>query len=152
MRENENNNILLKRLQPEQIQALNRKTNKGLKWSLATIKDALVFKMKWGTQGYTDFVNRLPIYPCVRILQRNIYHLKFNSGILLEMFNILKSEVPRMITEERECVMVLDEMAIKRGEVFDPSIQRIIGSCTFPVHSGIATKVLVILLAGVARR
>lgn len=152
LRENKNNNIIYKRLKTEQIQALNRKTNKGLKWSVATVIDALVFRMKWGTQGYADFVKRLPIYPCIRTLQRNIYYFKFNSGILLEVFDILKSEVPRMITEERECVIVLDEMAIKPGEVFDPSIQRVIGSCTFPAHSGIATKVLVILLAGVVRR
>lgn len=70
----------------------------------------------------------------------------------MEVFDILNSEVPCMITEERECVMVLDKMAIKSGEVFDPSIKKTIGSCTFPTHSGIATKVLVILLAGVYRR
>lgn len=40
---------LRKKLHPDQIEALSRKSNNGLKWSLATIKDALVFKMKWGT-------------------------------------------------------------------------------------------------------
>lgn len=64
---------------------------------------------------------------------------------------MLKSEVPCMAAEERECVMVLDEMSIKPGKIFDPSIQRMIGFCTFPAHSGIATKVLIILLAEIAR-
>lgn len=108
--------------------------------------------MKWGTQGYTDFVKRLPIYPSIRTLQRQLFHLKFNSGILLEVFDMMKIEVPCMTIEERECVMVLDEMSIKPSEVFDPLIQRMIGYCTFPAHSGIATKVLVILLAGISRR
>lgn len=72
------------------------------------------FKMKWATQSYADFIKHLPIYPCVRTLQRNVYHLKFNSGILLEVFNVLKCEELR-ITEEREYVLILDEMAIKPG-------------------------------------
>ncbi|XP_039303296.1 uncharacterized protein LOC120357257 [Solenopsis invicta] len=154
LKENKNKiyGILDKKLHPDQIEALNRKSNNGLKWSFVTIKDALVFKMKWGTQGYINFVKRLPIYPSIRTLQRQLFHLKFNSGILLEVFDMMKTEVPCMTTEERECVMVLDEMSIKPGEVFDPSIQRMIGYCTFPAHSGIATKVLVILLAGISRR
>ncbi|XP_071570738.1 uncharacterized protein [Temnothorax nylanderi] len=38
--------ILRKKLYPDQIEALRRKSNNGLKWSSVTMKDALVFKMK----------------------------------------------------------------------------------------------------------
>ncbi|XP_071575011.1 uncharacterized protein [Temnothorax nylanderi] len=70
------------RLHADQIASLGRQSNRGLKWSLETIRDALVFKRKWGTTGYSDFVNYLPIFPSVRTLERTVENIKFESGIL----------------------------------------------------------------------
>lgn len=53
---------LLYRFHPDQLRALERQSKRGIKWSPETIKDALVFRMKWGTAGFSDFVNYLPIF------------------------------------------------------------------------------------------
>jgi len=65
---------------------------------------------------------------------------------------MLQCEITKLKPQEKDCVIIMDEMAIKAEEVFDPSTKKFIGSCTFPTHSGIATKVLVILLAGLTTR
>jgi len=57
---------LTSRLRADQIASLERQFNRGLKWSSETIKDALVFKMKWGTTNFSDFINYLSIFPSVR--------------------------------------------------------------------------------------
>lgn len=140
------------RLRPDQIRALTRKSNHGLKWSLPTIRDALEFKLKWGTHGYAAFVKQLPIYPSIRTLQSKLQHIQFESNILHEVFHMLQCEVKKLQLQEKDCVIVMDEMAIKADEVFDLSTQKFIGACTFPTHSGIANKVLLILLAGLTTR
>ncbi|EZA46377.1 hypothetical protein X777_00222, partial [Ooceraea biroi] len=140
------------KLRPDQIRALTRKSNHGLKWSLPTIRDALELKFKWGIHGYMAFLKHLPIYPSIRTLQSKLQHVQFESNILEEVFNMLEYEVKQLQLQEKDCVIVMDEMAIKAAEMFDPSTQKFIGTCTFPTHSGIATKVLVILLAGLTTR
>lgn len=82
--------------------------------------------MKWETQGYSDFVTKFPIFPSVRTLQRAVEHMKFESGILKEVFDVLQCQVPHMTLQERYCMIALDEMAIKPGEMYDPSSKRII--------------------------
>lgn len=73
---------LTSRLRADQIASLERKSNRGLKWNLETIKDALVFKMKWGTTSYSDFFNYLPIFPSVRALQTTVQHIQFERWYL----------------------------------------------------------------------
>ncbi|XP_036140727.1 uncharacterized protein LOC118644926 [Monomorium pharaonis] len=82
--------ILKSRLRADQIEALRRKSNRGFKWSSESIKDALMFKTMWGTTSFTNFVNYLPIFPSARTLQRAVEHIQFESGILDEVFNMLK--------------------------------------------------------------
>ncbi|XP_025268115.1 uncharacterized protein LOC105251607 isoform X2 [Camponotus floridanus] len=143
---------LTSRLRADQIASLRRQSNRGLKWSSETIKDALVFKMKWGTTNFSDFINYLPIFPSVRTLQRTIEHIKFESGILDEVFDMLKYAVEGMSENEKDCMIAADEMAIKAGLVFDPSTKRMIGKCTFPTHVGPANKILVIMCGGICIR
>ncbi|XP_029669503.1 THAP domain-containing protein 1-like [Formica exsecta] len=64
--------LLAVRLRQDQWKALCSKTTRGRKWSTPTITDALVYKMKWGTQGYSDFVREFPIFPSVRTLQKAV--------------------------------------------------------------------------------
>ncbi|KMQ89921.1 vam6 vps39-like protein [Lasius niger] len=108
--------------------------------------------MKWGTTSYSDFVNYLPIFPSVRTLQRAVEHIQFESGILDEVFDMLKHAVKGVSENERDCMIVADEMVIKAGLVFDPSTKRIIGKCTFPTHVEPTKKVLVIMCGGINRR
>ncbi|KAL6444201.1 hypothetical protein ACFW04_001850 [Cataglyphis niger] len=67
--------LLAVRLRQDQLKALCSKTTRGRKWSIPTITDALVYKMKLGTQDYSDFVRKFPIFPSVRTLQKAVEHL-----------------------------------------------------------------------------
>jgi len=117
------------------------------------VKRGLVFKMKWGSRGYTDFVKEVPLFPSARTLQKAVQEMSFESAILRDVFNALSCElVPKMSHFERRCVVVIDEMAIREGEAMDPSTGKIIGQCTFPPHQGKARKALVVMLAGVSTR
>ncbi|KMQ88907.1 vam6 vps39-like protein [Lasius niger] len=108
--------------------------------------------MKWGTQGYSDFIREYPIFPLVRKLQEAVEHIKFESGILEEIFDVIRCQISRMSPYEMYCIVALDEMAIKPGQMYDSTCKRIIGSCTFPGHTGLAKEPLVILLAGITTR
>ena len=140
------------RLRKDQFAALQRRSTRGLKWSSATIKDGLQFKMKWGTKGYSDFVKKVPIYPSARKLQQAVEHLPFESGFLHEVYESFKGDVADMKPQDLECFLVGDELAIEAGEVFDPSTGKMIGSATFPHHTGLAKKAFILLLVSLTRK
>lgn len=144
--------LFAEKLRQDQLKALYSKTTRGRKWRIQTITDGLIYKMKWGTQDYSDFVKKYPIFPSVRTLQEAVEHMKFESGILEEVFDVIQCQIPHMKFHEIHCMIVLDEMAIKPGEIYDNSNKRIIGLCTFPGHIGLAKKALVIALAGITTR
>jgi hypothetical protein len=78
--------------------------------------------------------------------------LKFNSGILTEVFNFLKIKVESFNEIQKDCVLVLDELAITPGKYYDTSMNMYFGDVTLPLHAGIATHVLVFMLAGINSR
>lgn len=121
--------LFAEKLRQDQLKALYSKTTRGRKWSVQTITDGLIYKMKWDTQGYSDFVKKYPIFPSVRTLQEAVEHMKFESGILEEVFDVIQCQIPHMKFHEIHCMIVLDEMAIKPGEIYDNSNKRIIGLC-----------------------
>lgn len=87
-------------LREDQRIVLCSKVAKGRKWSTETIADGLIYKMKWGTQDYSDFVKRFPIFPSVRTLQRASEHIKFKSGILHKDFDVIQCRIPHMAPHE----------------------------------------------------
>lgn len=144
--------LLKSRFRDDQIAALGRHSTRGLRWSSDSYKEGMVFKMKWGSQGYKDFIKRYPILPSARTLQERVQGMNFDSGLLEEVFTLLESEVPKMPDHHRHCAVFTDEMAIKEGEVWDPATRKFIGKCTFPPHQGLAKKALVVMLAGLTSR
>ena len=72
--------------------------------------------------------------------------------LLHEVFDLLAAMVKDMPNEWRDCQLVLDEMALQAGERFCNSLKKWVGKVTLPTHTGIATKGLVILLAGMRKR
>lgn len=139
-------------LTKSQQQCLLRKSNRGVKWDAELIREGLILKMKCGTSGYAAFVEKYPLLPSVRSLQEAIQFIKFQSGLLEEVFDLLEAFAKKSCDWGRDCHLVLDEMQIEAGERYDPSTKQMVGQCTFPTHSGRATKVLVIMLAGIMRR
>ena len=108
--------------------------------------------MRCGTSGYSDFVTRFPLLPSVRCLNEAVQFIRFDSGILHEVFDLLKTMVSGMKDTERDCQVVLDEMAIEAGERYCKSLKKWVGKSTLPTHVGRATKALVIVIAGIQRR
>jgi len=135
----------------DQITAMLRKSTRGMKSEPETLKDALVLKMKCGTDGYDEVRKILP-FPRARALQSQVHHIKFESGISEEVFQMIPAFVKNLKEEEVECMLALDEMNIAPTQMFDPSTKKVIGGVTLISHDGIADKALVFVLDGVSTR
>jgi len=135
----------------DQVEAISRKSTKGLKWLPSTVKDALVLKMQCGTTGYEELRKKIP-YPSARTLQRHIQHIVFRSGIIDEVFDMTLAIIRNLKEEELECVMAMDEMALDASERIEPSTNQPIGRVTLQSHSGLANKALVFILGGISAR
>ena len=140
------------RLKEDQLAALCRKSTRGMKWQVSTVRDAIVFKMKMGSKAYSEFVKKVPIYPSERTLQRAVEHMDFDSGTLYDVFHAVKDDIAALPLEQRVCVIGGDEMAIEEAEIYDPGSKKMIGKATFGPHTGLAKKAFTMVLGGVARR
>jgi len=135
----------------DQITAMSRRSTQGMKWEPETLKYALILKMKCGTAGYEEVRKKLP-YPCARTLTRKVADIKFESGILDEVFDMILAFKKNLTEEELECMLAMDEMSIDPSLVVDPSTKQVIGGVTLKSHEGTANKVLVFVLGGIATR
>ncbi|KAK6167127.1 hypothetical protein SNE40_021225 [Patella caerulea] len=73
-------------------------------------------------------------------------------GVLYETFELLKLKVKSFTEKDRNCVLTLDETALKAGYQYDKSGSCIRGSVTLPGHSGVAKHSLVFMLGGISTR
>jgi hypothetical protein len=140
-------------LSQSQISRLQRRSSRGMKWSMEEIKEGLILKVKCGSSGYSRFVKKYPVLPSLRCLQASVQFIRFDdNGLLHEVFDLIQTMVGGMSEKEKDCNLVLDEMAIKEGDRYDTTLKKWVGKSTLPTHSGPASKALVLLLAGVYRR
>lgn len=148
--------ILHKLFKKDQITALKKKSRnvstKFMRWSNETVMKGLQLKFQCGNSGYEELLKQNFPFPSVRTLQRRLQNLKFDCGILDEVFHFMKIKVDSLTEIEKDCMLVLDEMAITPGKIYDASMCKYFGDVTLPEHSGVATHVLVFLLAGVNSR
>jgi len=79
-------------------------------------------------------------------------HIRFDSGVLSEVFRYLTIKVRCMSSEECHCVLTLDEMSVKCGVEFDNRTGLFVGDVTLPNHSGAATHALVFMAGGISTR
>ena len=84
---------------------------KFIKWSNDTINEALKLKFTCGQSGYENLLRLNLPYSSLRILQRRLVNLKFQSGILTEGFEFMKTKVNVMKIHKKECVLIFDEMS-----------------------------------------
>ena len=73
-------------------------------------------------------------------------------GVLNAVFNVLQLKVQQWKSQECECCLTLDEMAITPSVEFDQSSGRLLGGVTLPSHSGSAIHGLVFMLGGITTR
>jgi len=74
----------------DQINALNRKSTKFMKWSNSTVMKALKLKFSRGNNGYEELLKPNIPLPSLRTLRRRLQNLKFGTGILHEFLNLYK--------------------------------------------------------------
>ena len=123
-----------------------------MKWSENTVIKALRLKFSCGDSGYKHLLQQIIPPPSIQTLQRKLEGLKFDSGILHEVFKFLKIKVESFKNVERDCCLVLDEMAITPGKTYDKNLNKYFGNVTLLNHEGLATHVLVFMLAGINAR
>lgn len=78
--------------------------------------------------------------------------MTFESGILIEILDILKIKVSTFEEQEKESVLLLDEMFLKEGIEYDFSNNTYIRNVTFPYCEGKATQALVFMIGGISTR
>lgn len=121
----------------DQIEALERRSSRGHKWSNDTIKKALRLKFSCGSSGYQELLKeKLPL-PCERTLRRKLESIQFEEGICDDIFKLLEDKVAQFKdVREKDCSLVLDEMSIAPGQQFDPSTQSFYGTASFCTRKG----------------
>ncbi|XP_064469958.1 uncharacterized protein LOC135384699 [Ornithodoros turicata] len=140
----------------DQLSAISRHSNRGSKWSESTIKKALQLHFSCGSSGYDDILEQKLPYPSARTLRRRVEGIKFQPGVLHEVFELLQAKVPALGPQERCCLLMIDEMAIQQKLEYDPSTSSIRGYSTLPVpgkqEKTLATHGLVFMLCGISTR
>ncbi len=74
--------------------------------------------------------------------------MKFEPGVLTKVFDFLKLKVDGLTELEMECVLTLDEMAIKQSVELHMLTGKLYGDVTLPGHTEAATHACVFMLAG----
>lgn len=82
--------------------------------------------------------------------------IKFQPGLLQEVFDLLAVKACHMRPQERCCLLMIDEMALQQRLEYDPSTGSVRGYATLPVPGketkAVATHGLVFMLCGISTR
>lgn len=141
----------------DQCLAMKKKSMRFRKWSNQTVNEALGLKFTCGQSGYENVLYLNLPYPSIRTLQRRLENLKFESGILTEVFDFMKIKIDTMKQpQEKECVLLLDEMSLTESVDYDTSTSSYFGNVTLPFHelqaNVHANHALVFMLGGISTR
>jgi hypothetical protein len=120
----------LKFLQPDQKKALestSKSRNKGVTWSTETVRIAFQIRFLTGVHGY-DFVRSLgyPL-PSYRTLCDRVQKSEFRPGIQHDILTWLTAKMEGMRDQERDVVLMLDEMQINKALEYDKSLNIYLG-------------------------
>lgn len=136
----------------DQVNFLKNKNKKVTKWSNETLLKAYRLKFSCGTSGYLELLKQRHPLLSLRTLTRRSENLKFRSGLIDEIFYFLRIKVLQFKKEtEKDCMLVLDEMSVIAGNIYDNFTKEMVGQVTLPDHSSKADEALV-FLAGLASR
>jgi hypothetical protein len=122
--------LVSKVLSPDQIKAMGSKTGPA-KWSDATLKKAVHLRLTSGRSGYELLRTMLPL-PCQNTISSHVSCINFSPGILDDFIFLLSKKTAKMSTIEKQCVLLIDEMAIRPSLEYDVATQRMIGEPTIP--------------------
>ena len=137
-------------LRDDQIKNLGVKDKTGHRYSNETIKDSIKLLITGGRNGYDTLRNLNYPFPSIRTIAKRTEHIKFKSGIHDEAFELLEMKIRPMLPEDKNCAVLLDEMAIKPSINYDNRTDSFVGKTTIPGHpQADASKALVFMLVGV---
>lgn len=107
-----------------------------------------------GNSGYQELLNQGYPLPSIRTLTRKLENLKFEPGLIDEVFDFLNIKISHFKKDtDKDCILILDEMCITSGIFYDNSSKKCIGKVTLPDNNKQeACQALVIMLAGIASR
>ncbi|XP_064475681.1 uncharacterized protein LOC135389575 [Ornithodoros turicata] len=149
---------LNKFLNDDQLKCLEKLTMKGVQWSKKTVIKALKVRLSCGKRGYSTVKELGQPLPSERTLQRHLEMCKFEPGLLNDIMRSLAMKVDLMSPEEHHATLMLDEIQLSPGLVYDPSSGSVLGSPTIPLADGtlpantLATHGLVFMLGGISTR
>jgi hypothetical protein len=92
-----------KLLNPDQLKMLTLTSSRGSKWSSSTVQKALQFLFACGPTGYNLLQSHGFPFPGTRTLRSKLEGVKFDSGLLLEVFHLMKVKAESMNVNERLC-------------------------------------------------
>ncbi|XP_065642239.1 uncharacterized protein LOC136073890 [Hydra vulgaris] len=118
----------------------------------ASIQQGVFPDNGYSYSGYENLLRLNLPYPSLRTLRQRLENLKFQSGILTEVFEFMKTKVNAMKIHEKECVLILVEMSITESVDCDTSTSSYYGVVTLPEHYGQANHALVFMLGGISTR
>ena len=81
-------------------------------------------------------------YPALRTLRRSIQNTQFESGILEEIFYLMKTKVECMKETERICCLTFNKMKLQTKVEIDKKVDNHIGYITLPHHTGTLLNML----------
>lgn len=136
----------------DEVRYLQRGTMRGASWSKNTIKKALKIRFSCGAAGYGVLQDLGYPLPSKRTLRWRTEDIHFESGVLHEVFEMLRIKSSTMQPNDRLCGLTMDEMALKPSFDYDLKSDSFIGNVTLPNHSGRATKALVFQICGITAR
>ena len=84
----------------DQLQALSRKSMRGVQWSAVTVKKTLQLGFACGASGYQLLLQQSYPLSSVRTLQRRLKTVSFRPGILDQVFIYLQLKVKQPCEEE----------------------------------------------------
>ena len=92
---------------------------KCITWSSETIRKSFQIRYICGVRGY-EFLRSLAYpLPSYRTLCNRVQHSSFASGIQLDVIEWLKIKVSTLSDQEKDCVLMLDEMAVRKCLQYD---------------------------------
>ena len=96
----------------DQLNALGRKSMRGIIWGPLTVKKPCSYVSHVGLLGMSSCCSNIfPCRHCARCGQK-MQGVVFEPGVLDEVFNLLQLKVQQWKSQECECCLTLDEMAI----------------------------------------
>lgn len=135
----------------DQYELLAGHVSKVHKWSDEAIMEGLRARFKMSISSYERERKKLRL-PSARTLSERLQHIHFKPGILDEVFALMESKIPYMISLDLDCSLIFDEMAIAQGRDYCLNNKHYFGDITLPNHTGAATHVMLFVLVGIRHK